>query len=129
MPGEVAEIEGASRVAIDRAPEEHILALPLFRNEFRMSEKVVQNVGIENGFAFQLLAKLVTTNGLAVFLTFGQVECDLTRVPLHLAALLMFLDRPAIWNVWAGVAVNDVLRREDLRVAPDDVLDLSQLRE
>ncbi|KKP93143.1 MAG: hypothetical protein UR98_C0009G0021 [Parcubacteria group bacterium GW2011_GWA1_36_12] len=119
IPTEVADIQSTIRVATNSAPEIDVTALPLLRNQFRMLEEKVKDVGVEHGLICQLFSKLVSLNTLAVLLTRRKVELDLCRVPLKASALLVALHFPAFGQERVGVAVNDVFGHDYLCETPD----------
>ena len=73
----------------------------------RVREKVVEDAGVEHRLALELLAEVVADDRLAVLLPFGEVQGDLRRVELDLAALRVRLNTPSVRDVRRGVAVDE----------------------
>ncbi len=105
-PVEVANVEVAARVAVDRSPEEDVLAFPFLGYEVGIGEEVIKDVGVEDGLVRNFLAELVALNRLATVLPFREVQRDLRGVPFELAALSVLLDFPTVRNERIGIKVN-----------------------
>ncbi len=118
VPVEIAHAEVAVRVAVDRAPEEHELPLPLLGNEGGVGEQVVQNASVQDRLVGKLLAKLVADDRLARSLILGQIEFDPGVVPLQLSALLVLFHLPAVGQTGVFIAVDEMLRQGDLGLPP-----------
>lgn len=108
VPVEVTHAQVATAVAVDGAPEEDVLVLPLLGDEVGVLEQVVKDIGVKDRLALKLLAELVAIDVLATLLALRQVELDLVGVELPLSALLVLLDGPTIGNDGVGVEVDDV---------------------
>ena len=117
VPEEVTDVEVAVPAAVDRPPKEDNLTLPLFRDEVRIGQQVVKDVGVQDGLVRQLLAELVALDPFAVLLAIVKVKRDLDGVPLERTALPVLLNRPAVGDKRLRVAVDDVLGGDDFRVA------------
>ena len=115
-PVEETDIEVATGVAVDGAPEEDVagvtllILLPLLGNEVRIGVEVVEDVGVEDGLLRQLLAELVAFDDLATLLAVREEELDTLGVELPLAALLVLLDLPAVGQEGVGIAVDDMFK-------------------
>ena len=95
-----------------------------------MREQVVEDIGVQDGLARQLLAELVALDDPAILLAAREEELDLFRVELPLAALLVLVHRPAVFGPRVervGVAVDDVLDLRDDRAAEQDLAELTEL--
>ena len=127
VPMEVADVQEATGVAVDSAPEEHVLAFPFLGNEVRIGEQVVENVGVQDWLARKFLAEFVSPDAI-LFLGGGEVErVGLpSDVPFELAAFMVFLDPPTIWHERIGVAVDDVFHHRDGRVTEDHPTDIGK---
>ena len=121
VPVEVTDTQVAVRVAIDGAPKEYGLTLPLLGDELGIGQQVVQNAGVQNGLTFQLLAKLVALDGTTLLLV-AEVEFDFVGVPTELATLDVLFDLPAVRHVGIGIAVDDVVLDDDFSVATQEAL-------
>ena len=95
-PVQRANVEVAVRVAVDGSPEEDVLILPVLGNEVGIGEQIIEDVGIENRFAVQLLAEVVALDGLALLLRLGEKELYLRSFPLERSTLLVLLDLPTV---------------------------------
>lgn len=128
VPVEVTNVEAAIGVAVNRAPEEHDLTLPLLRDEMLvfLFEEEVQHIGIVRRKLCKFLAELVTLDYFAVLLAFIEMEHDLRHVPLDDSALLMFLDRPAVGDIGDGVEVDHVFDGLDFRTTEQGLTDLTE---
>jgi len=93
-------------LAVNRPPEEDDFILPLLRDEVRMGEQVVEDVGVQDGLVRQLLEELVALDPPAVLLAFVEVECHIGGVPLEHATLPVLLNLPAIEATRLLVAVD-----------------------
>ena len=135
-PTEAADEQDAIAAAVNGAPEEDVagVALPIFLpfvgDEVWVGEQVVEDVGVQDGLARQLLAELVAFEHLAILLAVCEEELDLFRVELPLAALLVFLDGeatlgPRIERV--GVAVNEVFGHDQLDVSLPQTADVGNV--
>lgn len=129
VPAQGAGAQAATAVAVDGAPEEDVagvalpIPFPLLRNEVRVLQEVVEDVGVQHGLLRQLLAELIALDVLPVLLAAREIELHLRGVPLQRSALLVFLHRPSVFFPRierVGVAVNDVLDDVDGRVAAKD---------
>ncbi len=69
VPAHVTDTEVVARAVVDRATEEHILALPALGNEVLVGEQVIQHVGVHDGLVLQLLAELVSLQPLVFLLS------------------------------------------------------------
>lgn len=100
-----ADRQAAVRVAVDSGPEEDVtdvaplILLPVFRDEVGVVGESIKQISVENGFARQLLAKVVALQRLAVHLPLGEMQDDLAAV--HIQSVGPLLDN--------GPAVADVL--------------------
>ena len=122
----------AVRVAVDGAPEEDVpgvalfIFLPVIGDQVRVGEQVIEDIGVENGFAVQRLSELVALDILAVLLTFVEVELDFRRVPFErtasVAGLLVLFDFPTVRNERVGIEINDVAFDHDLGRAGEKTL-------
>ncbi len=72
VPVQATDAQAAIRVAVDRAPEEYVFAFPFLRNEVRIGEQVVKDVGIQDGLVSEFLAELVALDAV-LFLGGGEV--------------------------------------------------------
>ena len=107
VPVQTPDTQVAVGAAVDGSPEEHVLALPLFRDELGVSQQVVQDIGVEHWLGRQLLAELVALDALAVHLVRREVKLDLGQIQFELTALFMILHSfPTLRKEGVGVAVN-----------------------
>lgn len=121
-PVQVPDEQAAARATVDGAPEEdQASGLPLFRDDLRMDEQVLEDAGVQNRnlVGFEFVAQLVTFDRLAVRLVFREVQTKLGRIEFELAiADDMLLDLPAIFLLpllrkGRGREVDDVLHDLD----------------
>ncbi len=81
-PTEATDTQGANRDAVDGAPEEDVssvaifIFLPFLGNEVRVLEQEIQNIGVQDRFAREFLAKFVPLDS-AFFLRGGEIELHL----------------------------------------------------
>lgn len=127
-PAEAAGTQRTNREAIDGAPKENALVLPLLRNQFRMLEQKVKDIGVEHGLVHQLLAEFIALDVLAVLLVLGEMKSNLCRIPLQLTLLLVALQLPTFGQEGVGIAVDDVFNHDDLCQAFQNILELSEPR-
>ena len=122
IPTEVADKQLALRVAVDGAPEEHIFALPLLRNEMGVLEQVIENIGVEDRLVLEQLAKFIALDGASLLLI-AEIKFDSVRVPDELSTLDVFLDLPKAGDVGVAVAVDGAGLDDDLGVTSEETLD------
>ncbi len=71
VPVQEPDVEVATGIAVDGAPEENVagtslfILLPFLRNEVRVGEEIVENVGVQDGFGSEFHPELVALNGFA----------------------------------------------------------------
>ncbi len=109
-PAQAADAQAAI-TAVDGAPEEDAFRRPLLGDEMRISEQVIEDIGIEYEGALvrQLLAEFVAVNGPTVLLVVVEIEFDVRRVKGELTTLLVLLNpHPSVRKQWVDVAVDDV---------------------
>ena len=127
-PAQAADNQVAARVTVDGSPEEDVagaafaVLLPLFGNEMRMGEEVVENVRVQNRLPSQFLAEFVALDGLAILLQIREVEPHLLGVPLEKTTLLMILHPPSLGDERVGVAVDHVILRHHFTVTREETL-------
>ena len=114
IPVEVTNAENAT-VAIDRSPEGNHFTLPLFGNEVRVLQQVIQNAGIQDRFVRELLTEIVATDHFATHLLPREEQKNLILDPAELSTLDVLLDGPTIRNHRIGVAIDHMLDRFDFR--------------
>ncbi len=113
-PAEVPDAEVAIGVAIDGSPEEDRLLFPVLRNEMGVLQVEVQQIGVIDRHALELLTKFGALDPLAILLTFVQVKIDPSRIKLELATFHVRFHLPTIRNVGIDIEVNVVVRDDDL---------------
>lgn|GEM_PF-6803627 len=131
MPAQTPNAEVAVREAVDCSPEEEeagsalLVDLPGLGDEFGVSEQEVEDVGVQNRSALELLAEVVATDG-SILLFFRQEEINLLVVEpevvtfadkRELTLLLVRLDLPALREEWVGVAVHNVVLDDHISFA------------
>ncbi len=126
VPVEAAHAEVAERVAVDRAPEEDRLALPLVGDEVRVLQVELEQVGVEDRLALELLAKLVADDQTASLLFLVEVQLNLARIELELTAPGVLHDLPVAGHEGIGVEIDDVLGDDHLAQAPKYGQDLGE---
>lgn len=126
IPVEVTNAEVAVGVAINSPPEEYHFTPPAFRNEVRILQEEVQEIGVEHVLSNELLAKLVAFDALAVLLTIVEVELEFPWVKLPLTTLLVFFHLPIIRKEGIGVEVDGVIDDLDLTAPELNLTNLSQ---
>lgn len=109
-PVQTTNVAEAIGVAVDRPPEEHVLALPLVGYELGVGEQVVERVGVQNRLVLQPFAEFVSKDHLPVLLLGLEVKADLGLVPSELAAFDVLFELPAIRDEGLGVEVDDMVR-------------------
>jgi len=119
-------------VAIDGAPEKDIagvaifIPLPVLGNEVGVLEQVVQNIRVQDRLTKELLAQLVTPDVLPVLLVGVNVQLHQSRGKIELATLPVLKDLPAGWNVWVGIAVDEMPERRDDCVTKQHLTELGE---
>lgn len=108
VPGKTAHTEDAPRIAIDRAPEKDVLILPLVRDQVRVLQIELEQIGVEDRLALELLTKLGADNRTDVLLLLVEVQRDLARIELELATLGVLRDSPAFGHEGIGVEIDDM---------------------
>lgn len=81
-PEEAVNAQVVAPVAVDCSPEEYCLALPLLGDEVRISEQVVEDVGVYDALLRQLLAKLVA-RGLTGVGVGSVVEWNVKNISIY----------------------------------------------
>ena len=109
VPTETTDTEIAISVAVNRPPEGHNLSFPAFRDEMRMSQIEVQEVGATYRLVFELLTEFITID-YAILLPLGQVEShfrgikfELTTFDVAQSAIIIFRHTPAVGNEGVGI--------------------------
>jgi len=137
-PKATADIQGVvRRAAEDVVPEEHVDSVPLviflprIRPELGVFDQVVEDLGADVAATrLKLLAKIVTTLRLAIFLPLGQEGADLSAVMVEVVASAFELHDTRLRRAYpfrvvkrelAGRGqVNEVVDRQDLVRATED---------
>jgi hypothetical protein len=121
IPLEISNTQPPARIAAaweveDRAPEEYLLLLPLLRDELRSIDEKVQNIGVQDREAAELLAKHMSRELRATLLEIVGVELDQIRMPGHKPPFLMFFHMTEFRQEGRSIGVDFVLLCHDFRV-------------
>lgn len=119
-PAKVTHEQVAISVAVDSAPEEDIFSFPFFWDKLRVIQQIIQNIGVENFFALELLAKLISLDS-TTFLVLTQVQFYFRDIEFELTeSSIMELHWPSLRDEWNSRTVNEILDHLDFGLAPDD---------
>ncbi len=83
VPKEKADARAVIADSVHRTPEQNIFVFPLLGNKVLIGEQIVEDVGIQNGLARQLLAEIVAFERLVVLLAVREPELDLRGGPFE----------------------------------------------
>ena len=119
-PHEVANAQFSPRDAVDCSPEEDKIALPALRDEMRILEQEVEQVGVEGGLATQFFAEIMAPKQCAAPLLVRAVQFNLTveasqtnwRSPLLCSSISQSpttIRRPGTRNERLNPQIDDVL--------------------
>ncbi|PWB38660.1 MAG: hypothetical protein C3F02_03025 [Parcubacteria group bacterium] len=128
IPVEIADAQVAVGAAVDGTPEVGVLSFPLLGNELGIFQIPIQEIGIEDRLALELLTEIVAYDPATVLLPLGEVEADLGGIKLQLPTTDVLLDLPAVRHEGVGVEVDDVFGDDDLGQAVKQGFDVDELR-
>ena len=111
VPVQAPDAQAAKAVAIDRSPEENVLAFPLFGDVLRVGQIPVQHIGVHHRHVLELTAKLRAFYGLAVLLAGVELQYHLRRVEGEVPTLRVRFDFPAVGRGGVSVEVDDNCQR------------------
>jgi hypothetical protein len=93
------------------APEADEFTSPFKRNEVRIGQEVVQNIGVQNWFMLKFFAEFVAMDNPTSPLSIREIELNLIRTPDQRSSFSMLFDGPtAVRDEGVGTAVDNSRR-------------------
>lgn len=110
VPVQIPDTQETGEATVDGAPEKDGLALPVLGDEFRVSQEVVKDVGVEDGPGHKLHSKVGPHDKFVILLFLGQIEFHHDgRAPDEDTTLTVLLYAPIVRNEWGRITVDGTL--------------------
>ena len=123
VPSEATDAEIAVGIAVNRPPEKNSFTLPTFRNEARILQEEVQQIGVEGRLGLELLTEVIAADYFAIPLFLGEIGLHFRGVKLKLTTSDVFFHLPTGRNVGGRIQVNQAFHRFDFRAAKKHLAD------